>query len=201
MKTLVRTIIGYSFDELDEIARKVAKSNVVLKEREPMFFSEDLIETLIEDFGLHHLKTYFSLSYSQGDGLCLYGKIYFEELFDNMKFKKIAFKGIHHKQIQSIYDELQGIDFEHRGRYFHEKSVYIESQEYNPTDKQMAIIDKVVENVKAWYFSFCKEWEKRGYEYFYEISDDEMEMICSEYDYLFTENGELIDNSEYSIAV
>ena len=201
MKKLVKTITAYTFDELDEFAQEEAKNNVALKVREPMFFSEDLIESLKEDFGLYHLKTFYSLSYCQGDGLCLHGKITFEELFDNKKFKKIAFKSIHHKQIRSIYNELQGIDFLHTGRYYYANSVNIESIEYYPKDKQIAIIEKVIENVRSWYFSFCKEWEQRGYEYFYEIFDDDMKLICSEYDFLFTESGELIDKDEYSIAV
>ena len=201
MKQLTKTVTAYSFGELDDVTREDAKRNVLEYERLPEFFSQDVTETLKTDFGLYHLKTFYSLSYCQGDGLCLYGKITFEELFDNVKFKKTAFKGIHHKQIQSIYDELQGIDFEHRGRYYHANSVCIESHEYNPTDRQQAIIEKVIGNVKAWYFSFCKEWEKRGYEYFYEISDEYMVMICDVNDFLFTDEGELINQNEYTEAV
>ena len=201
MKTLVKSITAYSYDELDEYVKKEAKNNVALIVREPILFSEDLIEALKEDFGLHHLKTCFSLSHCQGDGLCLYGRIHFDELFDNKKIKKIAFNGIHHKQIQSIYNVLLHIDFEHNGRYFHKNSVCIYSDEYNPTSKQLIIIDKVVENVKRWYYSFSKEWEQRGYEYFYEIYDEDMKLICSEYDYLFMKNGKLIDTSEYLEAV
>ena len=197
MKILVKTINAYSFSELDETARQEAKNNVALKVREPVLFSEDLREVLREDLGLYYLRTYYSLSHCQGDGLCLYGIITFEELFDNLKFRKIAFKGIHHKQIQSISNELQYIDFKHKGRYYYANSVYIGSCENNPTDRQEAIIEKVIKNVKSWYFSFCKEWENRGYEYFYEIFDEDMELICSEYDYLFTENGELIDDKGY----
>jgi len=201
MKQLAKTITGYSFGELDEFTRQDAKMSVLEQEHLPAFFSQDLKETLSDDFGLRHLKTFYSLSNCQGDGLCLYGRITFEELFNNCKFRKIAFKDIHHKQIQSIYGELQGIDFEHRGRYYYANSVNIESHEYNPTDKQAAIIEKVIGNVKAWYFAFCKEWEKRGYTYFYEISDEEMTMICNENDFLITEEGALINQNEFTEAV
>lgn len=197
MKSLTKTITAYSFNELEEYARPDAKRSVLDNERLPEFFSEDLTEALKENFGLYHLKTYYSLSSCQGDGLCLYGTITFSEMFDNLKFKKIAFNGIHHKQIQSVYGELQGIDFEHRSRYYYANSVSIESHEYEPTEKQTIIIEKVVSNVKSWYFSFCREWEKRGYDYFYEISDEDMNMLCGEYDYLFTEEGELINKDEF----
>ena len=197
MKKLVRTIAGYSFNELDENAKTEAKYCVLNIDRLPEFFTEDMYNGLAENFGLSHLKSYYSLSFSQGDGLCLYGRITASELFDNDKFKKIAFKGIHHKQVQSVYDVLQYIDFEHRSRYYHAKTVYIESEEYDPTDRQSVIIQKVVENVKEWYFTFCREWEKQGYEYFYEISDEDMEIACIEYDSLFTKKGKMINRNEY----
>jgi hypothetical protein len=197
MKSLTKTITAYSFNELDEFTQADAKRSVLDYEHLPEFFSQDLTETLKEDFGLHHLKTYYSLSYCQGDGLCLHGNISFSELFENGKFKKIAFKDIHPNQIKSVRDELQKIDFIHRSRYCHVNTVCIESHEYDPTEKQMAVIEKIVSNVKSWYLAFCKEWEKRGYDYFYEISDDDMEMVCSEYDFLFTEEGKLVNKDEF----
>ena len=197
MKSLVKTITAYSFNELDEFARDKAKQSVLEKEHLPEFFSEDLRETLKTDFGLYHLNTYFSISSCQGDGLCLYGAITVSELFSNSKFTKIAFNGIHHKQIKSVYDVLQSIDFTHTGSYYHSKSVKIESYEYDPTEKQMAIIEKVISNVTAWYFTFCKEWEKRGYAYFYEISDENMQWVCNAYDYMFTKDGKCVDTNVY----
>ena len=197
MKRLAKTIKGYSFNELEYSSRSKAKKNVLEKENLPELFSEDLRETLLEKFGLRNLCTYFSLSYSQGDGLCLYGIIKHYELFHNEHFREIAFSGIHHKQIKSVYEELERIVFFHRGKYYHAKTVSIESREHAPSDKQIAIIDKIVANVKSWYFSFCAEWEKRGYDYFYEISDEDMENLCNENDYLFTIEGTLINRQEY----
>jgi hypothetical protein len=159
-----------------------------------------LTEELKERFGLYNLKTCYSLSYCQGDGLCLYGQIEHPELFSNEKFRGIAFKGIHHRQIQSVYDELQQIDFIHRSRYCYAQTVSIESMEYSPTptDKQEAIIEKIIGNVKSWYFEFCREWENRGYDYFYELTDSDMQEICEEKEYFFTQDGQLIDMGLYS---
>ena len=193
MKKLIKEIIVYQYNELEEYAQEQAKRDFLEKEHLSDFFSEDLTEELQEQFGLYNLKTYYSLSYCQGDGLCLYGEITYLELFNNDKFKSIAFKGIHYKQIHSIKDELQSIDFEHRSWYCHANSVHIESNEDSPTEKQAAIIDKIINNVKLWYYSFCRKWEKQGYKYFYEISDDDMKEICDTNNYFFTEKGQLID--------
>jgi len=197
MKKLIKEIIAYQYNELEEYAQVKIKENYLEEEHLPEFFSDNVRNALKEQYGLYNLKTYYSLSCCQGDGLCLYGKITYSELFDNDKFRKIAFNGIHYKQIHSIKDELQNIDFEHRGRYYYAKTVHIESRDYSPTDKQAAIIEKIISNVKLWYFSFCEEWEKLGYEYFYEISDNEMNEVCNENDHLFTKTGKLINRYEY----
>jgi hypothetical protein len=197
MKQLVKEITAYRYNELEEYAQEKAKENYLAEERLPEFFSEDLIYELQEQFGLGNLQTYYSLSNNQGDGLCLYGKISHTELFENDKFKKIAFKGIHYKQIQSVKDELQGIDFEHRSNYYHLHTVNIESHEYNLTSKQANIVERIINNVKSWYASFCRDWEKRGYAYFYEISDEDMQEICDANDYLFTARGRFINQDEY----
>ncbi len=198
MKKLVKEITAYRYSELAEQAREQAKRNYCEENCLPELFSEDLVETLKDKFGLHNLKTYFSLSNCQGDGLCLCGHISPSELFENNKFKRIAFKGIHYKQIQSIEDELQGIDFRHKGRDCHANSVSIDSCEDNPTDRQESIIEKIIQNVKSWYFSFCDEWEEIGYDYFYEIADNCMQEVCDANDYLFTEKGQLINQDEYA---
>jgi hypothetical protein len=198
MKTLIKQIIAYQFDELEASAKEKAKADFLGRDRLPEFFSEDLRYRLQEQYGLEHLKSYYSLSGCQGDGLCLYGRINHSELFGNDRYKKIAFEGIHYKQIQSVYDVLQGIDFEHRSRYFHAKAVCIDSHYYDDaTDRQVEIIDRIVGNVKSWYFTFCKEWENRGYDYFYEISDEEMKEASEEFDYFYTEDGEFIEMDEY----
>lgn len=66
------------------------------------------------------------------------------------------------------------------------------------TEKQADIINTVIGNIKTWYFSFCHEWERRGYDYFYEISDEDMTDGCQFYEYWFTREGEILDMDEYN---
>jgi hypothetical protein len=198
MKILIQEIRAYQFMELNETARETAKMNCLATEHIPDFFSEDLRETLADKFGLSHLNTYFSLSNCQGDGLCLYGHISASEIFDNDRFKKIALKNIHHRQIKSAESLLHRIDFEHRGRYYHSKSVFIDNCDGDClTDRQENVINMIVENVKAWYNSFCSEWETYGYRYFHEISDEDMIESCEAGDYWFTEDGQTVNMNKY----
>jgi len=197
MKTLVRNITAYQYDELEVDAKEKAQQSYLEKDHLPEFFSEDLENELRERFGLNNLQTCYSLTDCQGDGLYLYGKINYPELFDNEKFRKIALKGIHHRQIQSVNDKLQEIVFIHRSRYSYAGTVSIEWQECELSDKKEAIINKIIGNVKSWYFSFCDKWEKKGYDYFYNISESNMREICNEEKCFFTQDGYLIDTNEY----
>ncbi|MDR2056997.1 MAG: hypothetical protein LBP83_01710 [Dysgonamonadaceae bacterium] len=199
MKILVKEIKAYRFMELDEYNKEKAKINYLEKERLPEFFSEDLTEALKEQ-GLSHLKTCYSLSNCQSDGLCLHGHITHSEIFGN-KFKGIALKNVHHKQVQSVNELLYRIDFEHHSQYYHANTISIESYNDAPTDRQDDIINRIVANVKAWYYSFCREWEEYGYKYFYEISDEEMIYGCELNDCWFTDDGNIIDTDIYRNSI
>jgi hypothetical protein len=96
---------------------------------------------------------------------------------------------------------LKQIDFIHHGRYYYANSVKIENYDDIQTEKQENIINEIIGNIKTWYFSFCKEWENSGYEYFYEISDEAMTDGCQDNDYWFTHEGTILDMNEYNEAV
>jgi len=192
MVKLVKEIEGFTFSELNSDAQHTAKGCVLEYEREADWFSEDIVNDLLESFGISELTPYFSLSYSQGDGLCLSGSISFNDLL-NEKFRKIAFAGIHHTQIKSIAQYLFRVEFLHSGNYYYSSSVNITDMCDNDVpDNQEAIIEKVIANIKKWYADFCRQWEKRGYMYFYEISDDEMVEICEDREWFFTDKGKII---------
>ena len=77
MKTI--TVNLYQFSELSEQAKKYAINKHYENEQYP-FLSEDLIEFLKETLKennceFDNLKLYYSLSYSQGDGLCFIGEL------------------------------------------------------------------------------------------------------------------------------
>jgi hypothetical protein len=95
---------------------------------------------------------------------------------------------------------LSRIDFEHRSRYYYANTVSIESYNDDPEDRQEDITGRVIANIKAWYCSFCKEWEEYGYKYFYEISD-EMVYSCELNDCWFMEDGHIIDTDKYREAI
>lgn len=197
MKTFTKTIIGYRYSELSEKAKEKAKEEYIEHDRAPGDFSMMLIEYLKGTYNLQNLDTYYSLSYSQGDGLCLYGEISYSEIFHNEMFRKIALKGLRGGQITSVKENLFKVNFKHSGRYYYANSTNIESEEnsYNITDKQYSLLEIVASNITDWYLSFCKEWEDIGYDFFYKVSDEEMEENSDANDYYYEEDGILLDIS------
>jgi hypothetical protein len=83
MKLLVKEIKAYQFNELSKGAKKTAKQHYLIRNNPPDSFSDALEMELSDKFGLSNLKTYYSLSSCQGDGLCLYGQISHSKLFSN----------------------------------------------------------------------------------------------------------------------
>lgn len=176
MKKYNQIVEAYNYSELSKEAKEVAKDQYKDTCREPYMFSEDLVEDLHVTYGLFNLKTYYSLGYCQGDGLCLEGKIDDSEIFNNPLFRKIALKGLVGKQIQLAEDGIAGAAFNHNGRYYYAKSTNVENidNHYDMTDKQQKVVDKVIQNITDWYLEFCAEWEKIGYHFFYEVDDETM---------------------------
>lgn len=190
MRTAIKETSVYKFNELSEEAKQVAKS-WWLESREAEFFSNDCYMFLKEDFEITELTIDYSLGYSQGDGLCMYGKLstYNDNFFD------IITEGLTERQKELFKEEIQSINFVKFNYYYsHSKTIHIELEydsEESITDEVNTIMQIVFQNVCSWYSKKCDELEKQGYAYFYEISDEDMNECCEANDYEFTEEGKL----------
>jgi hypothetical protein len=185
----------YQFSELSEDAKAKAISEYLeSQDYRADIFKEYVIENLENSYGLENLDTTFSLSYSQGDGLCIFGKITETELYGE-KFRSIAFEGIDEADVVPFQEreciwEVEFHKFTHH--YNHEKTVEISIDNCcELTQEEGVIADKMLENIKKWYFKFCKEWKKNGYEFFYEMDENYFTEICEANDYWFKEDGSL----------
>lgn len=197
MKKYNQIVEAYNYSELSKEAKEVAKQKYLDTCREPYMFTKDLIEDLHSTYGLFNLKTYFSLGYSQGDGLCLSGEIRYSEIFLNPFFRKIAIKGLIDSEIIFAEDNIGRIIFSHSGRYYYAKSTNIEyTEDYSKTtEEQNKITEKVIENITNWYLEFCAEWEKIGYNFFYEVDDEIMVDMSEANQWVYDENGNITDVS------
>ena len=196
MRIITKEFKVYKYEELSEKTKEKVKQDYINN-----LDANDFTYTIIEDLhsiGLKNIRPYYSLSYCQGDGFCLAGHIDFDEI--NSELKKIFCKDFilsDYKILKSLKD-YSYIDFNHIGRYYHKNSVEIDiyidgsfdDRTYNNHKK---LANKLINNIKEWYFDKCNEYEKQGYEFFYGISDEELQEYCNSMDYKFFDDGTILN--------
>lgn len=198
-RTITITKEVFKYQELPNTSKQKVKE-WYLEGQDGQLFLDMVKQGLMIDYGLE-LDVGFSLGYCQGDGLCLYGEISFDQIRNNETMKKIVFKGFNVSDYRALHElecYVSHITLTHRGRYFHSNSVDIDIDYYagGISDKMDNLIDKVVKkiltNVKSWYFEECYRYEQMGYDYFYEISEFDLEDFCESNEYEFYEDGTLV---------
>lgn len=157
-------------------------------------FTEDCMMRLSELFPNSDLEVQYSLNYCQGDGFNIYGEIRLDELLEKiaenftekeMKFFKWAFSEYdtsykmasnNHYCICSRNDFMENIFYEMDNWYFR-----------NIPEKTMEKFNKLA---GEYLDKLCKEFENNGYDWFYEISEEDLQEYCEANDYEFLEDGE-----------
>ena len=206
MRTVTVEYKVYKYNELSDKAKKTVKQ-WYLDNQEPYFFTDMCKEDLKALFGENGLNVEYSLSYCQGDGFNIYGKVGAEQIFNCLekhnggvqleKFENV----LSDKEKKTIlhYAEMCGdIKLPNNNRYGYCMADYIDIKdewssdlEYNYNYKN--INDKVLEKfetlVKGIFKELCSGFEKVGYEYFYEISEEDLEENCNANEYEFHEDG------------
>ncbi len=187
----MESVAIYPYDELGPKGQE--KARAWFKEGLNLFSSDSVSELFsmeLETLGLgDSFKTYWSLSYSQGDGVAFEGTIYLD---DYLKFHDISkdfklFKG----QGGEVY-----IKVELQGRYTHKNSMRVDAsfsgdfdddEKYDEVDEELEALEQVVlERLQ----DLSGEFEKIGYDELECRYSDEViaeDIIANEYE--FTEDG------------
>ena len=206
MRTATIEYNVYSYNELSEEAKEKVKA-WYLEAQEPFVFSEDCKQDLENLFGENGLDVQYSLGYCQGDGFNIYGKIDAESIFKCLEahsggVQLEKFEGVmtdKEKKTVLHYAERCGeIELPRNNGYCYCIADYIDIAEewaYNLENYfcyraiNMKTLKKFEAMVKEIFEILCKDYEKQGYEYFYEISEEDMEDICEANGYEFLEDG------------
>ena len=203
MRTITREYKIYKYEELTEEAKEKVKEWYLESKN-----AEDFEYTLkcdLEAQGLNNLKSYYRLSYCQGDGLCLYGSIEFEEIEKSTEclpegtIKDLFYKGFNisdYKAI-SILKKYSKINFIHSdSHYCHKYTVDIDIEIEEESEKMYNFLEKTVNklknNIKEWYYKICDEYEQWGYDYFYKVEDEELKEYCDINNIEFYEDGSIL---------
>lgn len=204
MKEFVTVTKGYTYSELSEAAREKVKEWYLNRDWRADDFYEIVMCDLVELFPNSELKVTFSLSYCQGDGLNIYGKL---NLYD---FLEIWQGTLEEKKQMQMYLEKSGVvvfEFDENHRYcysckFLDKKriancVYEIAEELiddgfseNEIDKKL--IEYFYIDMLEYFENLDEQYEKDGYKYLYECDDDEVQECCEANDWYFTADGDFI---------
>ena len=196
----------YKYNELTDDAKEKVKA-WYLEGQEAFVFTEMVKEDLYCLFGKNNLEVQYSLASCQGDGFNIYGNIDAETFFkcieDNRGGRQLEeFKDVltdkEKKTILHYAEECGDIEIPYNHPYCYSLADYIDIVEdwdyklvnyssYSNIDYEaLRKFEKLVREV---FTELCKGYEKWGYEFFYEIDEDELEEICEANEYEFYEDG------------
>ena len=201
-ETVVKVYNVYKYNELSDEAKKRVKE-WYLEDRPTEFFTEDCEQDLYNLFGENDLEVQYSLASCQGDGFNIYGKIKAKNIFEclenhNGGTQLAEFENVltekEKRTILHYAEECGDIELPMNHRYCYCLVDHIDiadDWEYKLGYRNINTETlKKFENLVIGIFeTLCRSYEKQGYEYFYEISDEELEETCEANDYEFLEDG------------
>lgn len=201
-RTVTKSYDVYTYDELSDEAKEKVK-DLFLKWRgeDGSIFTEDCENAIAELFPNSDLKVQYDLSYSQGDGFNTYGTLKVNDLL-NVDLSKYPLDGSSIKPLSDkaaikaacekadIYD----IDLENNHRYCYSLADRIEldrTYDDDLSDEERKLLDELEKFAQDVFGEINSKFEDNGYDYFYEMSDEEVKDMADANEYEFTEDGEL----------
>lgn len=206
MRTATIEYQVYKYMELSDEAKAKAKE-WYLEGREPFVFTEMCEEDLYNLFGENDLKVQYSLAYCQGDGFNIYGKVDAESIIECLEKHN---GGTQLEQFENVltekekktilhYAELCGaIELPVNNRYCYciaryvdvaEEWEYILENHFDYSNINKEALEKFENLVQEIFEELCRSYEEQGYEYFYEISEEDLEEMCEANGYEFLADG------------
>lgn len=199
MRIAVKKTPVYHFSELSDEAKEKVKQWYLDDPIRTDLFSEDCNEWYAENFPNSELKASYSLSYCQGDGYNTTGKLRIYDVID-----KLALTDKEKRTLHFYYDELNTLytfaqDYWYcyscKSRDKREiEDIVAEDLEdmsyYHWKNVNVPLIKKMYEMIFDYFANIDRQFEKSGYEYFYEADDEEVSECCDANDWEFDANGE-----------
>ena len=160
-------------------------------------------------FEKNSLHVQYDLGYCQGDGFNIYGKISAESIFKclenhNGGTQLEQFENVltdkEKRTILHYAEECGEIELPENNHYAFSLAdrIYIvydwtlQLETYSAyRDINKEVLKKFEQLVRGIFSVLCKSYEKIGYEWFYEVDDEEVEEMCEANEYEFLEDGSL----------
>lgn len=196
MRTETKTYTVYKYEELSESAKENVRK-WYLEGQEPCIFTEDCRMMLNELFPNSDLKVEYSLAYCQGDGLNIYGDIDLGDVLERIAndFTEKERKFI--KWACRSYGRTYNMPSNHRYCYcICSRNDFTEDWYDGMKQECMRgipedTLDKFNRLVGIYLDKLCGELEEDGYNFFYEISDEDLRDACEVNEWEFDEDGNI----------
>ena len=208
MEVVTREYKVYNFSELSEDAKEKVKQWYLDDDFRPCEFENIYTEDLRYLFNNSDLKLQFSLSYCQGDGLNIYGKLdlmdvftairdtehsgdlfeQYKDLFSEHEQKTIeAYMEVCGREVELPYNRHYCYCIDDRVDFADD---WIESLEYcRYKNIQIDTIIKMEKLVGRMFENLSATYEKYGYDYFYNADDEVVNETCEANGWRFLEDG------------
>ena len=208
MEVITREYKVYNFSELSEDAKEKVKQWYLDDDFRPCEFENIYTEDLRYLFNNSDLKLQFSLSYCQGDGLNIYGKLdlmdvftairdtehsgnlfeQYKDLFSEHEQKTIeAYMEVCGREVELPYNRHYCYCIDDRVDFADD---WIESLEYyRYKNIQIDTIRKMEKLVGRVFENLSDKYEKYGYDYFYNADDEVVNETCEANGWRFLEDG------------
>lgn len=206
MKEITKTYEAYEFDELSEEAKNNVREHyfeMMIDVKNDDYYNW-VTTYLNEEFPNSVLNVQYSLSHSQGDGLNIFGDLSCIDLLDrlkrsdylNLKFSEKEIKFLEHvinefgsdiklpENYRYCYSLIDSVDFVEDYIWQMEYNDY-KNIRYDTLEKFNNYCSDLMNNIT----SRLEEW---GYDYLYEINDDEIIEYCTDCEIYFDVNGNAI---------
>ena len=209
MITGIKVIKGYKFSELSREAKDYAKENFLGEN----FRNEDFSWIVRDDvkylFPKSNLDIQYSLLGCQGDGLNIYGELNLKDILSMPDVKKeFTIKEIATMLFyMDTYTDTIKLQENRRYCYCIADRIDIvddficELENQNLKNINSCVLEKIENIVKKVITKLCSDYEDQGYDYLYNISDEEFDEIAENNGWLFYENGEDLIESDIDYII
>lgn len=194
MKKVLKEYTVFDYEELSESAKEKAKYHYLETMRLAEWFGGDWKHNLESIFPDSDLDLWFSLAYCQGDGVNIYGKLAYSDLLLRLDLTEDEKALLNDPELAGrfitlpenrrySYSLLNADDIAEEIAYEMDIDTY-----YHTIPAEISSIAKKAYDLLS---SLENEIEKAGYEWFYEVSDEEMIQESAELERVYLEDGSL----------
>lgn len=195
MKTITRYIDVYEYSELDDNAKERAKNDYLSTCRESFIFTELCEENLAYLLPNSDLKVEYSLASCQGDGFNIYGTICLDDLLNKLSDKftdeELRFLSWAFNECSTMYKMPCNNRYCYCicDRHDYTEDIIYDLEWHSYRGIKYDVLEKFNKFAKEYMTELCSGFEKDGYDYFYEVDDDEMIEISDANEWFYTADG------------